>query len=170
MKKSTSAHRARGIPIRGIGTILATLIAVAVAALLASVVVICGQMANPPRERHVGSDTVRAVIGSYTPFRRGAGLMMMGDTFILDADTSAAVTLVTKGQGATRVRLPSGCDGAAVTARVGRMIDVRRDLWKSGSGLLRATVSDDEIRSAVCEDAKKRDIAHPMDGPPSRTT
>lgn len=166
MKRTSSAHRARRIPIRGIGTILDALLVGALVALLASVVPILGRITDSPRERHVGSDTVRAVIGSYAPVRRGAGLMMMGDVFMLDADTPATVTLVTKGRGAIRVRLPFGCDGAAVTARVGRTIEVRRDLWSVGGGMPRATVSDDEIRSAVC----KSDGAHKGEATPSRST
>jgi hypothetical protein len=113
-----------------------------------------------PRERYVGSDHVRAVIGPYTPPVAG-GILMAGDVPIPEGDTPATVTLVTKGQAPIRVGLPSGCDGVAIAARAGRMIEVRRDLWRSDAGTTRGEVSADEVRSAVCDDIEKRDVGSP---------
>ncbi len=151
MKKTTSAHRARRIPIGGIGTILSAILATAA----------CGPLVEVPKEHYVGSDRVKAVVGSYTPVVRG-GILMIGDAVIPEGDTPATVTLTTRGQGPARIRLPSGCDGTAITARFGRMIEVRRDIWRNDAGVLRYEVSDDEIRSAVCDGIEKRDVPNPQ--------
>ena len=163
METNTSAHRARGILVGRIGKsgrvrtdARRTLGA---ATLLTAALALTGcDGRQTVVQSYAGSRQTNAVITSYSPAESGS-MMMVGDVVMPTGGSPAGVGMVVKGLGAVRVALPDDCDGVPIRARLGRMITLRQDLWKTPEGETVGQVPDDEIVAAVCGDFTRRDVA-----------
>ena len=160
MKKRAAAHRARGVLIGRIGMTESTAAMLACAASLAAVVAGCGEPRDGPRPTYVGSDRIKAVVARYEPAGKDS-LTMAGDVPILMPGSPARATLVAKGTGPMTARLPGTCPAAPIEARVGRLVLLRRDRWRTPDGGEIAEVQAAEMVDALCGDFRGRDVPNP---------
>ena len=163
METNTAAHRARRILIgrmdksnrtrsdarKTLGAAMAATAALALAACDTHQTVV---------ESYAGSRKTNAVITSYSPAKSGS-MVMVGDVAMPTGGSPAGVGMVVKGMGAVEIALPGDCDGVPIRARIGRMITLRQDLWKTPEGGTVGQVTNDEMVAAVCGDFTVRDVA-----------
>lgn len=149
----------------------------------------CGRPREEPKETYDGSAMERAVIVSYVPEGEdeeitvptpvsvapgGVGMAPDGTmvtnpigsgTSVVVANTRRTVQgspprvlLGTSGVGGT-YDLPRSCPPDPILSRVGRIVRVRVDRWRTADGHTVSRLNPEEVVSALCGDFRGRDVS-----------
>lgn len=109
------------------------------------------------RPAYDGSRQINVIVAGFTP--SSTTTTMVGKA-MMTSSRPARVRLIGKNGLDVSVALPPRCDTVPVTARLGRPIRVRQDLWRTGSSVSGQMSVDDAV-AALCDEAGTRDVAVP---------